>query len=87
MKLTPVTVEEAHRVPKYRHDAPCNDVLGTLNQFLTSGKEAALVEVTPGDYQSVHSAFSSFYKAIKTKSYPVRAELRSGSLYLYRTNI
>ena len=87
MKLTPVTIEEARKVPKNRHDMPHNDIIGTLNQFIVSGKEAALVEVTPGDYTSVHSAFSSFYKAIKTKNYPVTAELRSGCLYLYRTHI
>lgn len=87
MKLNPVTIEEVRKVPKNRHDMHRNSITEALNQFLASGKEAALVEVTPSDYTSVHSAYTSFYRALKAGEYPVQAEIRSGALYLYRTNI
>lgn len=87
MKITPITRQELEAIPKRKHYKKRNNIIPLLNEFMASDSEIAHIEFTPEEYVSVNSAFTSLYTSIGILKYPIKLEVRKGSLYIRRIDI
>lgn len=85
MELEKVSVEIAEDVVKHR--AAKKKVLKMVEDFWVSDDKVAKVKFSEVEYANVHSAQSSFSKAILRLHISVFATVRKGELYLVKEEI
>lgn len=83
-----VIINEVADIPKVQKKRRCNrqEILGRLDDFMSSNVETGMVIFTDGEYSSVSSARVCLQKSADRYGYDLRFEVRANKLYFRRTD-
>lgn len=82
MKLVPV-----EKAPVRKANCQYKNLREYLNRFMTMPAKYVHVQFDSSEFANVYSAYGSFFRMINLFSFPVKATIINGELYLIKTNM